>query len=134
MISLGFNNDVARQKITRQIKTKLKRIKTVKVGACRFNQKCHMNSAHEAIINNHKKLALVMCLNNGYPYIHFINHYKGKFTDNTLGAWSKTEDYYFVRWVYKEDFYDVNGIFIEYAAQLRQDLGWWLRLTSNETF
>ena len=30
----------------------------VKSGNCRFNQKCHLNSVHEALNNNEDKLAM----------------------------------------------------------------------------
>jgi len=75
-----------------------------------------------------------MCIKNDYTYIHFINYHNKKFIDNTLGEWSSLQDYHFIRWVYAADYYNITNIFIEYAKELRENLSWWVRLTSNETF
>ena len=130
---MKFNNSAAQRKIIKFVKNSLKPI-TVKSGKCRYNYKCQMNAVHEALNKGHKKLAMCMVVDGNWTYIHFINYKKGKFTDNTLGRWSETNDYYFVKWIYGEDYFQINSIFTDYQEYLDLQLGWWLRLTSNETF
>lgn len=103
-------------------------------GKCRYNYRCQMNATHEAIKGSHKKLAMVICTENGWPYIHFINYNKGVFTDNTLGHWSAMQDYYFVRWIKEKEFYGVNEIFTSFRVYLRGLLPWWVRLLNKDDF
>jgi len=131
---MNFNNRAAQEKIIRQVKNSLPKLK-VKSGKCRYNYKCQMNAVHEALKNKHSKIAMCICIDEDrWACIHFINYHKGKYKDNTLGQWTDTQDYYFVRWIEFKDFYNVDNIFREYRKQIQSDLGWWLRLTSNDSF
>jgi len=125
-----MNNYKAQQEIANYTIANYKKIE-VKAGKCRFNFKCHYNSVHEAKKNKHKKLAMCIYLDDGYPIIHFINYNKGKFVDNTLGEWSSRVDFYFVRWITDEEMWKVDTIFTAFRKELRKSLSWWVRLTSD---
>lgn len=95
-----------------------------------------MNAVHEAIRKKQNKVAMVVYMDNSKidPIIHFIN-YDGKiFIDNTLGEWSQKHEYYLIRFIGKEDFWNINYIFTSYSKTIRKNLSLWLRLTSDRTF
>lgn len=127
---MNYNNYKAQQEIANYTIANYKKIE-VKAGKCRFNFKCHYNSVHEAKKRKHKKLAMCIYLDNGYPIIHFINYNKGKFVDNTLGEWSSRVDVYFVRWITDEEMWQIDTIFTAFRKELRKTLSWWVRLTSD---
>jgi hypothetical protein len=66
-----------------------------------------------------------------YPLIHFLNYKNKKFVDNTLGEWSSRYEYYFIRWIEQEDMWNVNNIFQAFRRELRNNLSWWVRITSD---
>lgn len=77
----------------------------VESGECRFNFRCSYNTVHDAIKNKDSKIALVMYVHeNSKIILHCVNYHKGKFIDNTLGTWATTYDYYFLRWIEKDEF------------------------------
>jgi hypothetical protein len=127
---MTYNNDKAEKEIKNKVFAEYKKIK-VKPGKCRYNYRCQMNAVHEASKKGDKKIAMCIYLDDNYPVIHFINYKKGKFTDNTLGQWATLNEYYFVKWIHEDDFWNVNNIFISYRKELRKSLSWWVRLTSN---
>ncbi len=127
---MNFNNYEAQKEIRDKIVAEHKKIK-VKPGKCRFNFRCSYNAVHEAAKKRDKKIAMCVYLDGGQPIIHFINYRKGKFIDNTLGQWSTLNQYYFVKWIHEDDFWNVNGIFSSYRKEIRKSLSWWVRLTSD---
>ena len=108
----------------------------VNPGLYRFNYKCHCNAVHDAIVNNEDYIALVMILNSTDVIIHFININKDEiYTDNTLGHWSSTYDYYLVKYVYRKSFFKIENIFSNYRVELNNILPWWVRnFISLDTF
>jgi hypothetical protein len=127
---MNYNNYKAQQEIANYTIANYEKIK-VKAGKCRYNFRCQYNSVHEAKKNKHKKLAMCIYLDDGYPIIHFINYNKGKFVDNTLGEWSSRVDFYFVRWISDEEMWQIDTIFTTFRKELRKTLSWWTRLTSD---
>lgn len=127
---MNYNNHKAQQEIANYTIANYEKIK-VKAGKCRYNFRCQYNSVHEAKKNKHKKLAMCIYLDDGYPIIHFINYNKGKFVDNTLGEWSSRVDFYFVRWISDEEMWKIDSIFTAFRKELRKTLSWWTRLTSD---
>lgn len=128
---MAINNLEAQQVIYDHIISKYNTIE-VKAGKCRFNYKCQMNAVSEAKKHKHKKIAMCIYMDGGiYPIIHFINYKGGVFVDNTLGEWSSRHKYYFIRWIEDEDMWDVDIIFTAFRRELRNQLSWWLRLTSD---
>jgi hypothetical protein len=103
----------------------------VNPGKCRYNFRCQYNAVHEAKKHNHKKIAMCVYMDDGQPIIHFINYNKGKFVDNTLGQWSKCYNYYFIKWIDKEDLWDVHAFFSAFRKDLGRALPWWIRITSE---
>jgi len=80
-------------------------------GEIRFNYKCHLNSVHEAVKNNHKEIALVIQTENGCdPIIHFVNYDGKQYIDNTWGYWTKVCKYNLIRKVPKREFDEVSRI------------------------
>lgn len=124
------NNLKARQEICNYIVSKYNTIE-VKAGKCRFNYQCHRNSVSEAKKHNHKKLAMVVYIEDGYPIIHFINYNNKTFIDNTLGEWTSQVDYYFIKWIKAKDMWDVFTVFNAFRGELRKQLSWWVKLTSD---
>jgi hypothetical protein len=124
------NNNKARQIFYDHIIANHKTIK-IKPGKCRYNYKCQMNAVHEAKKNKHKKIAMCVYMDGGNPNIHFINYHKGKYTDNTLGQWSKCYNYYFIKWIDEADMWNVDAIFTAFRKDLKNMLPWWIRMTSD---
>lgn len=128
---MKINNLEAQQVIYDHIISKYNRIK-VNPGKCRYNFKCQMNAVHEAKKHKHKKIAMCVYMDDGtYPIIHFINYNKKVFIDNTLGEWSSKHDYYFIRWIDDRDMFYVDTIFTAFRRELRNQLSWWLKITSD---
>jgi hypothetical protein len=101
-------------------------------GHLRWNFRCQVNSVHDALTVGENMIAMCFCIDgDGDPVIHFINIHGTKYVDNTLGQWCAKHDYYFVRNIGKEEFFDVNRIFSAYRRQLRRTLPWWVRLLSD---
>ncbi len=128
---MNFNNHKAQKEIYNRVLSQYSTIQ-VKPGKGLWNFRCQYNSSHFALKGKHKKLAMCMCVeSNGSVFIHFVNYHKGKFMDNTLGEWSKQYEYYFVRWIDKSDFLNVDFIFGAFRKELRNNLSWWVKLTSD---
>lgn len=109
----------------------------VKSGNCRFNQKCHLNSVHEALNNNEDKLAMAYCHSEKYDdyFVHFINvNNDGEFIDNTLGRWSEIYEYYFIRYINKSDYFDIDSIFNAYNKEMLRRLPFYIRWFHNGNF
>lgn len=123
-------NTKARKEICDHITSRYNKIE-VKAGKCRFNYRCSANAVHDAVKNKDKKIAMCVYIDEGYPVIHFINYKKGVFTDNTLGVWSSQYDYYFIRWIKEDEFFQVDYIFESFRRELRNVLSWWTKLWSN---
>lgn len=128
---MTFNNHKAQKEIYQYIISHFKTIE-VNPGECRYNFRCQYNAVHEAIKNNHKKIAMCVYIDKGQPIIHFINYSKKQFVDNTLGEWSRCYNYYFIKWIDKEDFWDVDVIFTAFRKDLGRKLNWWTRITSDD--
>lgn len=107
---------------------------SVKSGKCRWNLRCHNNAVHEAIRKGDDNIAMVIYFDGSCPIIHFINYRKGKYIDNTLGEWSQRYEYYFIKFIPKEDFWNVYTFHNTYRRQLRRYLPLFVRLFSNISF
>lgn len=127
---MEFNNSEARQQISDHIISKYSKIE-VKSGKCKWNFRCSFNSVHYAKKNKDKKIAMCVYMDGDYPFIHFVNYKNKQFVDNTLGEWSSRYEYYFIRWVEQQDMWDVNNIFQAFRRELRNNLSWWVKLTSD---
>jgi len=130
----GFLNNMAEQFVLNKILSSMPKIK-VKSGKCRYNYKCHRNAVHDALNKNHEKIAMCFYIDDNQPIIHFINvDEKGRFIDNTIGRWSEQLDYYFIRYIYKNQFFDIDDIFGNYRLQIRNELPLYIRIFSNNEF
>lgn len=127
---MNINNNRAKKEICNYIISKYTKI-SVKPGKGLFNYQCHRNSVHIASRNKHKKIAMCVYIDEGYPIVHFINYNKGKYTDNTLGEWTTLYEYYFIKWIKEDEFYNVFTIFDAFKKELGKRLSWWVKLTSN---
>lgn len=128
-LTMTLNNDKAKQIFYNHIIANYKAIE-VKSGKCRLNL-CQVNAVHEAKKCKHKKIAMCVYMDETFPIIHFLNYNKGKYTDNTLGQWSKCYKYYFIKWIDKNDMWDIGTIFEALRKDLKNMLPWWIRITSN---
>lgn len=109
----------------------------VKSGNCRYNQRCHLNSVHEALNNNEDKLAMVYCYSKIHDEynVHFINvNADGEFIDNTFGRWSEAFEYYFIKYINKSDYFDINKIFKSYNKEMLRKLPFYLRWFHDGNF
>ena len=132
---MTFNNNKAEKVIYNKIISNHEQIEVVS-GKCRYNFRCSFNAVHDAIKKKHKNIAMVMYIHKDTLdcIIHFVNYKKGVYTDNTLGEWSSKYDCYFIKFVKEVEFWDINHIFSRYRKELRNNLSWWLRLTSDVEF
>ena len=119
------------------------RFEKIKVnsGKCRYNFRCHLNAVHDALNEDQDTIAMVWMIDDGWPVIHFINigfsdsFIGGGFTDNTIGRWCETVDYYLIKVILKDDFFNVDNIFDDYRDEVNTWLPIWLRyFVSKETF
>ena len=119
-------NDLAISIITNMITANLPKIQ-VKSGSCRYNFRCHNNAVHDALNAGNEKIAMAFYFDE-QPIIHFLNvENDGTFVDNTLGRWSEIHSYHLIRYIGKEDFFNVVKIFSAYRKEIRRMLPWWLR-------
>lgn len=132
---MKFNNKKVEKLFYDEIVSTRERIE-VTPGECRYNYRCHNNAVHEAVKNEDEDIAMVVYMHekNVDPIIHFVNHKDGVYTDNTLGQWAIRHEYYLIRHIDKEDFWNVQFIFNAYRRTVRKNLNWWLRLTSDIDF
>lgn len=96
-----------------------------------YNYMCHANSVHIAVKNKHEKIALCYILDEGVPIIHFINVNNKGYVDNTLGYFTKFNDYYFVRFINKNEFDDVFTIHKKLRKQIKNQLPFFIRILAN---
>lgn len=127
---MTYNNWKARQEIKNYIVSKYSKIE-VKPGKCLWNYQCHRNSVNFAKKRHQKKIAMCVYIDGSYPIVHFLNYHKGVFTDNTLGQWTTQYEYYFVKWIYREDYFDIFTVFDAFREELGKKLNWWTRFTSD---
>lgn len=127
---MSYNNPEARKQICNHIIAKYDKI-DVKAGKCRFNYRCHNNAVHTAVRKKHKKIAVCVYIDGNYPIVHFINYHKDKFVDNTLGEWTTQYDYYFIKWIEYDDFFNVFTVFDALKEELGKTLSWWIQISSN---
>lgn len=124
---MGYFNEVAKELVRNTILATMPKI-LVKSGICRYNFRCQLNAVHDALNNNETKIAMCFCIDGNHPIIHFINvDIEGNYVDNTLGRWSETYDYYLIRLVEKESFFDIEKIFAAYRKELKSKLPWYIR-------
>jgi len=131
---MNILNDKARKIIKGMVIANHQKIK-VSPGLCRYNFRCHMNAVHDAIDKKQNEIAMCIYFDDNYPIIHFLNvDKKGKYIDNTLGNWASTYDYYLIRHIEKDSFFQVNEIFSKYRKELRNRLPFFVRMLSNCEF
>ena len=118
------------KKITEYIMLNYQKVKIKPGKDIKFNYVCHKNSAHIANLKGHKKIAMLVYIEDNQPIIHFVNCKGGKFFDNTLGYFCPKEAH-FIRYINKEDFLEVDFIFRDFRKELRSNLPFWLRLLSS---
>lgn len=127
-------NSKARALVTQKIIANLSKI-NVSSGICRFNYRCFNNAVHDALMRKESKICMCFYLNGGWPIIHFINVTKdGNYIDNTLGKWSTQYEYYFIRFIDEEQFFEVYQIIDSYRKEVRSNLPFLVRLLSNQEF
>jgi hypothetical protein len=104
-------------------------------GKCRLNRRCHQNATHDAVTNNDKKIGLFLCIEKDSPnhLVHFANFNGGQYKDNTLGVWSKTYDYYLIRDLSEDEFFDIHKIFVSTVhSKTKEIIPWYLRLLGGD--
>lgn len=107
----------------------------VKAGVCRYNFRCQNNAVHDAINDKQDKIAMCIYFYGEHPIIHFINVNKdGEYIDNTLGHWSATYDYYLIKYIENNSFFNIDKIFTEYRKELRSRLPFLVRILSDCEF
>ena len=131
---MGYFNDLASKQVINRVTSTYSKIQ-VKDGVCRYNHRCQYNSVHDAINDGEDKVAMCLCVHGDYCMIHFVNvSSSGEFTDNTLGHWGSRYDYYLIKYINKDDFFDIDDIFISFRKELKRGLSFWVRLFNNEEF
>ena len=107
----------------------------VKGGICRFNYRCHANAVNDAVVANQDRIAMCFYLIDNDPILHFVNiNEEGEYIDNTIGVWAERYDYYLIRIIDKEQFFDILDIFVNYRKELRSRLPLYVRWFSDESF
>lgn len=84
-----------------------------------FNNRCQLN-AIQASYNTGAEafLCVIVGRNRQDIYIHFINRYLGHYYDNTLGFLSKNYDYYIIRKIREDEYYNTDNILIYNKVKL----------------
>lgn len=130
MNKITLLNKPAQIKIQECVVAKFSKIK-VKPGVATINYKCQLNAVHHAIENRDSKIAITIYFDKAYPIIHFVNYHNGQYIDNTWGHWSSQHEYFFIKFIDKEDFFAIDSIFELIRKEVRSWLPLWLRLLSN---
>jgi len=131
---MNWLNKKATKIISEMVIASMPKIKVVG-GMCRYNFRCQCNSVHDAINAKHDKIAMVFYFCDDAPIIHFINVSKsGKYIDNTLGHWATIYDYYLIRHIGKDEFFNVNKIFDAYRKELHNRLPFFIDFFSDCEF
>lgn len=127
-------NKQAASAIVDYIRTHFKMI-DVQPGFCRYNFYCHSNAVHDAITDNDDELAMVVYIDQTTPIVHFISVKQidgaETFIDNTLGQWSTRHDYYLIKKIHKNEYWDVHVMHEKFKQVLRSQLKWYVRLLSD---
>jgi len=121
---LNFKEEEAKQEIWEYATANCELV-SILPGRCRYNFRCQMNAVHDAVEAGEDRIA--MCMVNGtkgdHPYIHFVNvSLSGELVDNTLGHWSTKNTYRLIRYIPKEEFFDIESIFTDYRKFVRKTL------------
>ena len=88
-----------------------------------------------ALVLVNLETGLLFYFDENHPIIHFLNiDDEGNYVDNTLGRWSETYDYYLIRTIEKESFFNINKIFSAYRKELKSKLPWYVRWFSDYEF
>lgn len=119
--------------ISNFVKENLRKIEVLP-GKCRMNCECYRNAVHDAIEAGEQEIALVVYLDCDKPMLHCVNYKNDKFTDNTLGHWSATMEYYFIKLVFKHEYFNITQIARDYALRVNKIIPKHIRLFSNYTF
>ena len=125
----------AKQIIKDHILSTCEKIKEVKAGELRYNYKCHLNSVHHALCENHLKIAMCFYMDGDLPIIHFINVSVNKvYTDNTLGVWCTKHDYYLIKLIDSSEFWDIEKTFSAYRKEIMRKLPFYVRWFNPNIF
>jgi len=128
---MKLTNELAKKEIKSHAIGNYQKI-PVKSGKILWNFRCQLNAVHEALNNNEDRIAMTMYFDGDLPIIHFLNVNKdGEFIDNTLGRWSETYDYYLIKFINKEDFFDIDSFFTAHRKTVRDRLPFFIRLFSD---
>lgn len=120
-------------KILRDYASSLDEIK-INPGKCRYNNRCHLNSVNDAYEMKVYRVALVLTMmDKGFPIVHMVNIDKeGRYVDNTLGIWSTyNRKYYFVKYIEKNDLFNVGSILGDYKKELETMIPYLIRRFSD---
>ena len=123
--------DVSKAIVKNMVIATMQRIE-VNSGVCRYNFRCQYNAVHDALNENHERIAMCFYLDGSYPVIHFVNYdNEGSYIDNTFGRWSEMRDYYLIKIIEKVDFFSVDEIFTAYRKELKRGLPFYIRWFSS---
>ena len=119
----------ARKELCPYIRDTHQKVK-VHSGAYLNQNKCHHNAVHFAKIYEEDSIAMVICIDSeDYCFLHFVNfNNKNELYDNTLGTQSENYKYYFVKYINKEDYCDIRGIFNYTLEEFKKPLKFWTKL------
>ncbi len=56
------------------------------------------------------------------------------YIDNTLGHWVKIYDFYLIKYINKNDFFNVDTIFTEYRKEIQTKLPLYIQILTNCKF
>lgn len=101
---MEFFDSKARRIWREKVISSCEKISEIKGWECRYNFQCHCNAIHDAVKNKDEKVAIVFYIHWENAILHFINYRKWEFIDNTLWYWCEFYDYYFYKWLNKDDF------------------------------
>lgn len=84
-------------------------------------------------MNEEDQIALVIYNVESNPIIHFINFSKdGKFIDNTLGQWATQYQYYLIKMIGKEDFFNIQFIWTALTDGFNRRIPCWIKLFTGK--
>lgn len=127
-----FAQNKAKESVKNYINAFCERI-PVEPGECRFNYKCHMNAAHEAMKGNDDHVAMVFYCRKGNDdsSIHFLNVVDGVYIDNTIGQFANYYDYDLVRLIPQSDVQAIEEIFKAFRLEIVGKWPLWVRLLTK---
>ena len=115
----------AQERLMSHIRSRYTRI-TVKSEQGLFNYKCFYNAVEYALANPDTEVWEVVYIENECPVLHYINKRGDEWLETSVGFLADQLEYYPIRKIVRDDWRDIQNVFIRSLDAWREDFcSWW---------